>query len=218
MIKAILVISFAVLFAVSAAALPFGTVDAAGSFLEVKKAKVVTDSTENEKVKIPTKGHIPTDGSGGAFGYGVISGAGLTAIQVTTTHQGVLDSEVQSDANDAVFHNHYVSLHEVTPAGDEADLCPGLEVKDISFQAPGDVEIDGKKAVMEDVPYYFAGTHSLDSSSSVSFLADGDIQAVVSFTINPVDATGTTSATDIHAVCINDVTPSKNLIIKERND
>ena len=175
--------------------------DAMMSISYITKSAVITDSSELEKVRIYTGLDVPVDGSGGAFGYGVISGAGLDAIIVTTTHAGVKDSIAQVDADDASFHNHYVTLHELA---DDAK-CPGLEVKDISFQEPGDVSVSGKIVVMEDTPYYFAGTHSL-SGDNISFNSDMEVGNIVYFTINPVNADGETSVTDIAAVCINDVT------------
>lgn len=177
-------------------------------FLHLSRADITTDSSELEKVRITTGAQIPTDGSGGAFGYGVISSAGLDAIVVTTTHKGVLDSVAQEDADDASFHNHYVALHDRP----DDRKCPGLEVKDISFQEPGDVEIVNERAIMEDLPYYFGATHSL-SGENISFQADSQIDSVVSFTINPVDATGRTSTTDIKAVCINDVQAASDLLV-----
>ena len=205
--KKVLTISLAAIFGIAMIASPIGA-EAMGSFLDIKKAKVTVDSTEFEKAKIETKATVEETG---AYGYGIISGAGLEAIAVSTTHGGVLDSEAQVDANDASFHNHYVALQM---SSDGTGLCPGLEVRDISFQQPGDVEIKNKKAIMEDIPFYFAGTHSL-SGENISFNADGNVDAVVSFTINPVDGTGTTSITDIQAVCINDVAPTSNLKVKD---
>lgn len=69
MTKTILAISIAAILTISAFAFPLGIADAMGSFLDVKKVKVKTDSSEFEKAKFETKAHIPTDGSGGAFGY-----------------------------------------------------------------------------------------------------------------------------------------------------
>ncbi len=214
MTKTIFGIGAVAILAIGLLASPLG-VDAMGSFLDIKKAKIDTDSSELEKAKFETKANIPTDGSGGAFGYGVISGAGLEAIAVTTTHGGVLDSEAQTGVNDASFHNHYVALQDSQAVG--TGLCPGLEVRDITFQQPGDVEINKKKAEMEDVPYYFAGTHSL-SGAAISFLADENVGAAVSFTIDPVDGTGATNPNDIQAVCINDVAVADKLKVKEVND
>ena len=181
---------------------------AAEDFLGIDNAVVSTDSSELERVRVFAGSAIPTDGSGGAFGYGIITGAGLEAIAVTTTHGGVLDSVAQADASDASFHNHYVALHDLE---DDAK-CPGLEVRDITFQEPGDVDIRNTRAIVEDVPYYFAGTHSL-SGANISFQADSSVGAVVSFTINPVDGDGNTSVTDIQAVCINDVAATDNLYV-----
>ncbi len=43
----------------------------------------------------------------------MITGAGLEAIAVTTTHKGVEDSAAQNgDPNVASFHNHYVALQD----------------------------------------------------------------------------------------------------------
>ena len=210
--KSILGLSLAAVFALAMIASAIG-VDAAGSFLDVKKAKVtIDDDDEFEKAKIKTNAKIPKNGDGGAFGYGIISGAGLEAIAVTTTHGGVLDSEAQSDASDPVFHNHYVALQAST---DGTGLCPGLEVRDITWQEPGDVKVKGKKATMKDVPFEFDGEHSLDRDIDLSFNADGNVGAVVSFTINPVDGDGNTSVTDIQAVCINDVLATEKLKVIE---
>lgn len=170
------------------------------SFSDINKAVVITDSSEFEKIRVYTGADVPTDGSGGAFGYGVITSAGLDAIIVTTTHAGVKDSIAQADADDPVFHNHYVALEEQA----DDSTCPGLQVRDISYQEPGDVAVSAYSVVMEDTPYYFGGTHSL-SGDHISFNANAEVGSVVSFTINPVDSDGNTSLTDIAAVCINDV-------------
>ncbi len=203
--------SVAAILTVSLLAFPLGGADAMGSFLDLKKAIVNTDSSELENARFVASSSIPTDGLQGAFGYGIISGAGLEAIAVTTTHAGVQDSEAQADANDPVFHNHYVALQDSETEG--SDLCPGLEVRDITFQEPGDVDMKNRKIVMEDVPYYFAGTHSL-TGSNISFLADENVGAAVSFTIDPVNGTGHTDPNDIQAVCINDVNATDKLSVK----
>ena len=166
----------------------------------ITSATAIVDSSEYERIVLTTGAHISTNGSSGAFGYGLITTAGLDAIIVTTTHAGVKDSIAQVDSNDASFHNHYVGLHEV----DDDAKCPGLEVKNISFQEPGDVEITDNMVVIEDTPFYFGATHSL-SGDNISFNSHNIVHKAVSFTINPVDGDGNTSVTDIQAVCINDV-------------
>ena len=210
MTKTILAISLSAILAIGLFASPLG-VDAMGSFLDIKKGTIDVKKDEFKKAEFKTKAKIPTDGSGGAFGYGVISGAGLEAIAVTTTHPGVKDSEAQSGPNDASFHNHYVALQNSQTVG--TGYCPGLEVRDITFQEPGDVKVKKKKATMKDVPFSFSGTHSL-TNAAISFLADENVGAAVSFTIDPVDATGNTNPNDIQAVCINDVVAAEKLKVK----
>lgn len=213
--KKILTISLAAIFGIAMIASPIGA-EAMGSFLDVKKADIKTDSSEVEKAKFNAKAHIPTDGTGGAFGYGYVSSLnGLEAVAVTTTHGGIKDSIAQENAADPVFHNHYVALTDSNP------LCDELAVVDITFEEPGDVDVSKKKANMEDVPYYFAGTHSL-SGAPITFNSDGDVVLAVSFTIGPVDSSGNPTLNPAliiagGAVCINDVTPVDNLKVKEVN-
>ncbi|MBA2483960.1 MAG: hypothetical protein H0V39_05990 [Nitrosomonas sp.] len=135
----------------------------------------------------------------GAYGYGVITKAGLNGILVTTTHGGVLDSAMQTDASDARFHNHYLSLQDSKKDG--SGLCPTFEVKDISWDAPGDVTVLEDTAVF-DGPTKYKSTHSL-TGKEVSFRNLGPIGSVVSFTITPVDGKGNFSVDPIDAVCID---------------
>ena len=72
---------------------------------------------------------------------------------------------------------------------------------------------------MEDIPYYFAGTHSL-SGAPITFNADKNIELTVFSTIGPVDSAGNptldpAAIIDNGAVCINDVTPVDKLKVKE---
>jgi len=142
----------------------------------------------------------------GAYGYGVITSDGLGAILVTTTHGGIQDSAAQSDASDASFHNHYVAL---TNNAEDAK-CPGLEVVDITWDAPGDVTVIDNVAVI-DAPTKFKSTHSL-TGDKIKFKTEGPVGAVVSFTIDPVDVNGNTieNVADLAAVCINDVTSASD--------
>ena len=138
----------------------------------------------------------------GAYGYGVITEAGLEAILVTTTHGGIQDSAAQADAADASFHNHYVALIDDEDTENE---CPGLQVRDITWDAPGSVTVIDNVAVI-DGPTKFKSTHSL-TGDDLKFKTDGPVGAVVSFTIDPVDENGDTitDIADLAAVCINDV-------------
>jgi len=153
----------------------------------------------------------------GAYGFGVITSAGLDGILVTTTHGGVQDSATQTDASDARFHNHYVALQATE---DGTGLCGdfgGFEVKDITWDEPGDVSLLDDVAVF-DGPTKFKSTHSL-TGDKVKFKTHGPVGAVVAFTITPVDGDGNVSLDPIAAVCIAvtgaadpliDNTPTKN--------
>ncbi|MCH9042300.1 MAG: hypothetical protein QQN58_04270 [Nitrosopumilus sp.] len=138
----------------------------------------------------------------GAYGYGIISSEGVGAILVTTTHAGILDSAAQTDASDASFHNHYVAL----TIDEEDDKCPRAEIVDITFDEPGSVTVIDNVAVISG-PTEFESTHSL-TGDEVEFKTEGNVAAIVSFTIDPVDSDGVTITTidDLAAVCINDVT------------
>ncbi len=102
---------------------------AASGFLTIRDAAVATSGDHVSKAVLATRGSIPKDGSGEAFGYGILTTAGII---VTTTHKGVLDSELQSGANDPIFHNHYVIL------GPNPSKCGNNpSVIDITFDSPG---------------------------------------------------------------------------------
>src|ERR671914_1193038 len=104
------------------------------SFLIIEKAEV---SANGElEATLFTEGVIPTDGSEGAFGYGILTDDG-NAILVSTTHAGVLDSEEQDYILDPTWHNHFVTLNE-----DIEQCSPDPGVGDITWQSPGEVEID----------------------------------------------------------------------------
>lgn len=56
-------------------------------YLDVDKA-VVSKLGNKVHAILQLHGHIPKDGSGGAFGYGILTTQGLNAIMVSTTHAG----------------------------------------------------------------------------------------------------------------------------------
>jgi len=149
-----------------------------------------------------------------AYGYGIISDAGLDAILVTTTHGGIQDSSAQTGPEDASFHNHYVALTA------DNDLCIDnvgtgtLAIVDISFDAPGDVNLFDDAAVFSG-PTEFENTHSL-SGEEVEFKTDGTVGAVVSFSIVPLDKDGNVTLDplkiiDDGAVCIANVAAATSL-------
>jgi hypothetical protein len=171
-------------------------------FLTIDRALVSVDN-EDEEIAALLKAHgiIPKDGSGGAFGYGILTEAGLNGVIVTTTHAGVKDSELQEDASDPVFHNHYLKL-ETGLSG----LCQGPEVADLTFESPGDVNVAHKFVFMRDLPFSFSGTSAL-TNEPLTITPGGNIDDVVSFTLEPkFDDDG-----NLAAVCVNDIMSAKHL-------
>src|SRR3989442_2584009 len=73
--------------------LAFPLAGAGGDFLAIKIA--ITQSETNElEAELVTHGLIPKDGSGGAFGYGILTGAGLDWIIVASNHGGAQSSDL----------------------------------------------------------------------------------------------------------------------------
>jgi hypothetical protein len=167
---------------------------------------VTVDEEEEEILALlRTGGIIPTDGSAGAFGYGILTDAGLDAVIVTTTHAGIKDSEVQEDASDPVFHNHYVKL-----ATGLSGLCDGPEVADLTFESPGDVNVLQELVALRHLPFSFSGTSAL-TNQPLTITPGGNVENVVSFTLEPkFDDEG-----NLAAVCVNDITPAQDLIVKD---
>jgi len=155
----------------------------AASFLDIRQAHVKTTSDRVVQTSLNTKALIPTDGSGKAFGYGIITGTGV--IIVTTTHKGVLDSEAQNgNANNPIFHNHYVKLgHDDRCGSDPAVVA-------ITFDSPGKVSVGGSSALLKDLP-----------KSSEGLTQNSKVDGVVSFTLHPTNG----------AVCVKDIKPAEKI-------
>lgn len=139
-------------------------------------------------------GLMPLAGESGAVGYGLITDKGTDAVIVSTTHGGVLDSEKQKDASDAVWHNHMVKLGKVELCGEN----PG--VIDITFESPGEVKMKKQGLVMVDVPASFTGKHSL-TNQEITFNSGIDVEKVVQFHLEPKFS----SAKELQAVCVTDI-------------
>jgi len=123
------------------------------SFLIIEKAEVSANG-ELEAILI-TEGIIPTDGSEGAVGYGILTDDG-DAILVAITHTGVLDREEQNYILDPSWHNHFVRFGEVAECGEDQGAV------DITWQSPGQVEINDNIASISGVPTdEFQGWHSI---------------------------------------------------------
>lgn len=160
----------------------------AASFLDIRLATVTTCTNctieKVDKASLITKASIPKDGSAGAFGYGILTGDGEI---VTTTHKGVLDSEAQNgNANNPVFHNHYMKL------GNDARCGGNPAVVAIILDSPGKVSVGGSAVSLKDLP---------KSSEGQSQSQNKQVEGVVSFKLQPTDG----------AVCVTDIKPAKKV-------
>lgn len=168
-------------------------------YLQVESVDVNTDA-DGLDAEFTTAADIPQgdDAVGSAFGYGVLTDQGTDAVMVTTTHAGVLDSETQNgDPNDPIWHNHYVRLGTVPQCDGVSANSTG--VIDITFEQPGDVEVSGQTADLNDLPNSFSGTNAL-TNASMSSSPGSNVQNGASFNLVPVfdgDA--------LQAVCVNDI-------------
>jgi hypothetical protein len=176
---------------------------------DVKNAKVQTNGDETTEATLKTHGHIPEDGEGGAFGYAVITDEGFDSVIVTESHEGVYDSEEQRDENDPVFHNHYVTLRE---GAEECGDDPAVGSK--SFESPGEISIQNKKAVLSDLP---AEAELQTVSPAVDkddaelgepneFTPGTHVESAVSFHLEPMF-----EDSDLQAVCLDDIWPAEDL-------
>ena len=175
-------------------------------FLNIREATIDADSDEMSAF-LETHGHIPTNGDGEAFGYGVLTTEGLDAVIVSTTHAGVHDSELQEDANDPVWHNHFVTL------ATDSENCGGdPAVQSITFESPGQVNIEDNSADLTDIPASFSGTDVIPSFTEASLgdeitLEPGtDVEDVVSFSLLPVTDDGKL------VVCVKDIQSAENIV------
>jgi hypothetical protein len=169
------------------------------SFIRIEDARTIVDLDQNQlEARFTTGGPIPTNGSEGAFGYGILTDDG-DAILVTTTHAGVLDSEEQNSIEDPTWHNHFISLGNVEQCGEDQGVI------DITWQSPGEVTIDDNNATINQIPTNgFEGRDSI-TDEPLSMMLGVDVSNVVSFRLNPV--LGEDGL--LEAVCVSDITPAE---------
>jgi hypothetical protein len=160
----------------------------------------------NLNAEIKTDTPIATDGTDGAFGYGVVTLAGLggtgDSIMVATTHAGVLDSASQATASDPVWHTHYAKLKAAgTYCADTNGPLGRLEVDNLSFDTPGILNIANKNVIFSNMPPSFTSTSVLGTSPD-TWNPGTQASLVASFTLNPV-----TTPDSVFHVCVENVTP-----------
>jgi hypothetical protein len=166
----------------------------AESFLTLERANVSIDDDELTTRLIVEGLLIPTDGTGGAFGYGILTEDG-DAILVAHTHPGVLDSEEQNYILDPTWHNHFVRLGEVAECGEDQGVV------DITWQSPGEVRIDDNIASISGVPTdEFEGWDSI-TGEELSMTLGETVSEVISFKLDPVFD----EEDGLQAVCVTDI-------------
>jgi hypothetical protein len=167
----------------------------AESFLTLERANVSIDDDDELTTRLIVEGLlIPTDGTGGAFGYGILTEDG-DAILVAHTHPGVLDSEEQNYILDPTWHNHFVRLGEVAECGEDQGVV------DITWQSPGEVRIDDNTARISGVPTdEFEGWDSI-TGKELSMTLGETVSEVISFKLDPVFD----EEDGLQAVCVTDI-------------
>ena len=205
--KTILGVSFVAAFAL----LAFTPLASAVSNI-VSATATTGESTLDATITTATK--INKGGQDGAFGYGVVTLAGLggtgDSLIVATTHKGVLDSEKQGgDQFSPVWHNHFVELAGAgtycTDSNTAAGL-PALEVATLSFESPGKVKVKKQTQLsLEDMPSVLSGTNAL-TGTPYTWTPNTDAELIVQFTLRPVDDDGNTTLDFTH-VCVENTIP-----------
>jgi len=199
-------ISMLLILAVSPLTMAFASTSSDDDFLDIREATI--DATSEEmSAFLETHGHIPTNGDGGAFGYGVLTTEGLDAVVVSTTHAGVQDSEEQTNTNDPVWHNHFVTLAQ------DSDNCGNdLKVEAITFQSPGQVDVNDNNADLTEIPASFSGTDAL-SGDDLTIEPGTDVDDVVSFKLAPQF----NDDDELESVCVTDIKSAESIVFDNGN-
>jgi hypothetical protein len=151
------------------------------SFLTIERAIVSIDEDNEElTTELDVEGLlIPTNGTEGSFGYGILTDEGDT-ILIAHTHTGVLDSEAQRFIEDPIWHNHFAKLGDVEQCGEDQGVV------DITWQSPGEVGIDDNIATISGIPTdEFEGWDSI-TGEPLSMTLGEDVSEVISFKLDPV--------------------------------
>jgi hypothetical protein len=166
----------------------------AESFLTIERANVLTTDDDELTISLIVEGLlIPTNGTEGAFGYGILTDEG-DAILVAHTHRGVLDSEAQRFIEDPIWHNHFVKLGDVEQCGKHQGVI------DITWQSPGMVTIDDDTATISQIPTdEFEGGDSI-TGEPLSIMLGEAVSEVISFKLDPVFGED-----GLEAVCVTDI-------------
>ena len=176
-------------------------------YLKIRQATIDANSDEISAF-LETHGHIPTNGDGGALGYGILTNEGLDAVVVSATHAGVYDSEEQSNVSDSVWHNHYVTLSK-----DSDDCGNDSKIESITFESPGQVNVGDDNADLTKLPASFSGKDAL-SGDDLTINPGTSVKDVVSFKLAPhFNDNG-----DLEAVCVTNLQSAENIVFDNNNN
>lgn len=153
-----------------------GTVQASDStpgYLHIEKVNLkvrLEGGTWTLDVKIHVGDRIPLDGSGGAFGYAILTN-GFDNVLVIVTHLGIDDSEFEGRGG---FHTHVLDLKAATEAcgGFDAEVDLVGSAANSAFDPGYRFKVAGPNAAIRDVP--------------TADLGDAGVEGVASFTVTPV--------------------------------
>jgi hypothetical protein len=177
---------------------------AAESFLTIERSIVSTGDGDDSELtaELDIEGLlIPTNGTRGAFGYGIIIDDGDDAILVAHTHSGLLDSEAQKFIEDPIWHNHFAKFGDVEQCGKDQGIV------DITWQSPGEVGIDDNIARISDVPTGgFEGWQSM-TGESLSIPVGEAVSDVISFKLHPVFG-----QEGLEAICVTDIRSAEEVV------
>ena len=177
---------------------PPATQNPVPSYLTINRALIRQEGLD---AVIHTNGIIPKDGSGGAFGYAIITKQGLGAVIVATTHEGVEDSATQAPGNGPIWHNHFVRLGPDSNCGSD----PGVLA--ITLEQPGRIAVTNDHVALQGIPSTFRGTNALNNQHLI--LSPGhDAQRVVSFTLKPIF----NNQGGLKAVCVQNIQDAQRVI------
>jgi len=169
-------ISAACVIAIALVAVGLGSAQASHStpgYLHIEKVKLKVqheDGTWTLDVKIHVDDKIPLDGSGGAFGYAILT-AGFDNVLVLVTHIGIEDSQHVGRGG---FHTHVLDLKAATEncGGFDAEVDLVGSAANSAFDPGYRFKVAGRNAEIRDVP--------------TSDLGDAGVEAFASFTVTPV--------------------------------
>ncbi len=147
-------------------------------YLQIEKVSIEVETEEGSSeldVEIRTGGRIPLDGSGGAFGYAVLTG-GFNNVLVLVTHLGIDDSEFEDPVTG--FHTHVLDLMSATSScgGFDAEVDIPASMANAAFDPDYRFKVGGREAAIQNVP--------------AADLADAGVETVASFTVTPMFTAG----------------------------